>query len=84
MMHEFRPYLDSFVIVFIDNILLYSQSQGQHAQHLRIVLHILRDLKKKLLVHSTLLLINENKNTKYHMWASNTDVTMKAKTYPIR
>ena len=38
-----RPYLDFFVIVFIDDILVYSWSRGEHAQHLRYVLQTLRD-----------------------------------------
>ncbi|XP_015168118.1 RNA-directed DNA polymerase homolog [Solanum tuberosum] len=38
MTHLFRPYLDSFIIVFIDDILVYSQSREEHAHHLRIVL----------------------------------------------
>ena len=39
----FKPFLDHFVIVFIDDILVYSKSQGEHEQHLRIVLQTLRD-----------------------------------------
>ena len=38
----FRPYLDSFAIVFIDDILVYSRSRDEHEQHLRIVLQTLR------------------------------------------
>ena len=34
----FRPYLDQFVIVFIDDILIYLGSGEEHAEHLRIVL----------------------------------------------
>jgi hypothetical protein len=41
----FHEYLDSFVIVFIDDILVYSKSQEEHEEHLRIVLQILRDRK---------------------------------------
>ena len=33
----FGPYLDKFVIVFIDDILVYSSSKEEHAEHLRIV-----------------------------------------------
>ena len=34
----FRPYLDSFVIVFIDDILVYSKTEDDHVRHLRVVL----------------------------------------------
>ena len=39
----FQPYLDQFVIIFIDDILIYSKNPQEHAQHLRIVLDILRE-----------------------------------------
>ncbi|KAK5830740.1 hypothetical protein PVK06_014535 [Gossypium arboreum] len=39
----FRPYLDRFVVVFIDDILVYSRDEEEHAEHLRIVLQILRE-----------------------------------------
>jgi len=39
----FRQYLDSFMIVFIDDILIYSRSEGEHMDHLRIVLQVLKD-----------------------------------------
>ena len=39
----FQTYLDQFVIVFIDDILIYSQSEWEHENHLRIVLQLLRD-----------------------------------------
>jgi hypothetical protein len=34
----FMPELDKFVIVFIDDILVYSENEEDHAKHLRIVL----------------------------------------------
>ncbi|KAI3815717.1 hypothetical protein L1987_15396 [Smallanthus sonchifolius] len=37
-----KPFLDKFVIVFIDDILIYSQSKEEHAKHLRIILETLR------------------------------------------
>ncbi|XP_019242805.1 PREDICTED: uncharacterized protein LOC109222982, partial [Nicotiana attenuata] len=43
MNRVFRPYLDMFVIVFIDDILVYSRNQEEHEQHLRVVLQTLRD-----------------------------------------
>ena len=43
MNRVFSPYLDKFVIVFIDDILVYSGSQEEHAEHLREVLQILRE-----------------------------------------
>ena len=39
----FQPYLDQFVVVFVDDILIYSQSEVEHEDHLRIVLQLLRD-----------------------------------------
>ncbi|KAG8491589.1 hypothetical protein CXB51_014771 [Gossypium anomalum] len=39
----FRPYLDKFVVVFIDDILIYSHDETEHAEHLRTVLQLLRD-----------------------------------------
>ena len=38
MNRVFHPYLDKFVIVFIDDILVYSPSREKHKEHLRIVL----------------------------------------------
>ena len=55
IMHRvFQPYLDQFVVVFVDDILIYSQSEGGrggggggggggHEDHLRVVLQLLRD-----------------------------------------
>ena len=34
----FMEYLDRFVVVFIDNILIYSKNESDHEQHLRLVL----------------------------------------------
>jgi hypothetical protein len=39
----FMPYLDKFVIVFIDDILIYSKNKEDHAKHLRIALQVLRE-----------------------------------------
>ncbi|GKE94775.1 putative reverse transcriptase domain-containing protein, partial [Tanacetum coccineum] len=41
----FHEYLDKFVIVFIDDILVYSKSEEEHERHLRIVLEMLRQKK---------------------------------------
>ena len=44
LMHRvFQPYADQFVVVFIDDILIYSKSEEEHEDHLRIVLQVLRD-----------------------------------------
>jgi hypothetical protein len=39
----FMEYLDRFVVVFIDDILIYSRSESDHEEHLRLVLQKLRD-----------------------------------------
>ncbi|GKD05615.1 putative reverse transcriptase domain-containing protein, partial [Tanacetum coccineum] len=43
-----RPYLYKFVIMFIDDILIYSKIQEEHADHLRLVLELLK--KEKLFI----------------------------------
>lgn len=41
----FQPYLNFFVIVFIDDFLVYSKSEAYHVQHLRVFLQRLSDEK---------------------------------------
>ena len=42
MNRVFRPYVDQFVVVFIDDILVYSKDRKYHDTHLRVVLETLR------------------------------------------
>ncbi|GKD98454.1 putative reverse transcriptase domain-containing protein [Tanacetum coccineum] len=37
-----KPYLDKFVIVFIDDILVYSKDEEEHGKHLKIILELLK------------------------------------------
>lgn len=43
MNRVFRHHLDMFVVVFIDEILIYSRSENENMNHLRIVLRVLKD-----------------------------------------
>ena len=43
MNNVLNKYLDKFVLVFIDDILVYSKSEEEHKQHLRIVLQTLKE-----------------------------------------
>ncbi|GJS45875.1 putative reverse transcriptase domain-containing protein [Tanacetum coccineum] len=44
-----KPYLDKFVIVFIDDILIYSNDKKEHEEHLKAILELLK--KEKLCIH---------------------------------
>ena len=41
MNRVFRPYLDKFVVVFIDDVLIYSHDEVSHEENLRIILETL-------------------------------------------
>ena len=43
MNRVFRNYLDSFVIIFIGDILVYSKSEGDHMNYLTVVLQVLKE-----------------------------------------
>ncbi|GJZ90009.1 putative reverse transcriptase domain-containing protein, partial [Tanacetum coccineum] len=49
MNHVCKPYLDKFVIVFIDDILVYSKDEEEHEKHLKIILELLK--KERFGVH---------------------------------
>ncbi|GJZ77550.1 putative reverse transcriptase domain-containing protein [Tanacetum coccineum] len=46
MNRVYKPYLNKFIILFIDDILIYSRNKEEHANHLRIILELLK--KEKL------------------------------------
>ena len=43
MQDIFRPFLDDFVLVFFDDILVYSKSEEEHEEHVKKVLQLLRE-----------------------------------------
>ena len=45
MNNVFMVYLDKFVVVFIDDIMVYSKNEEEHKEHLRLVLEKLREHK---------------------------------------
>ena len=42
MNRVFSPFIDKFVVIFIEDILIYSKNEEEHAKYLRIVLRTLR------------------------------------------
>nr|GEW09096.1 putative reverse transcriptase domain-containing protein [Tanacetum cinerariifolium] len=58
-----KPYLDKFVIVFIDDILIYSKDEKEHEEHLKAILELLKE--EKLGIHVDLAKIQSIKD-----WAS--------------
>nr|GEX59569.1 putative reverse transcriptase domain-containing protein [Tanacetum cinerariifolium] len=45
MNRVYKPYLDKFVIVFIDDIMIYSKNKEEHGEHLKTILNLLRSKK---------------------------------------
>ena len=43
MNRVFKQYLDLFVIIFIDDILIYTRSEEEYASHLRVIMQTLKD-----------------------------------------
>nr|GFA04882.1 hypothetical protein [Tanacetum cinerariifolium] len=42
MNHVYKPYLDKFMIIFIDDILIYSKDEKEHEEHLKAILELLK------------------------------------------
>jgi hypothetical protein len=57
----FHKYLDKFVVVFIDDILIYSKSEEDHVEHLRIVLSVLKE--KQLFAKLSIITCQTKKTT---------------------
>ncbi len=45
MNRVFKEYLDKSVIMFIDNILIYSRNKEEHVEHLRVALRTLKEYR---------------------------------------
>ena len=43
MSNVLNKFLDIFVLIFIDDILIYSKNKEEHEEHIKLVLHILRE-----------------------------------------
>nr|GEZ14417.1 putative reverse transcriptase domain-containing protein [Tanacetum cinerariifolium] len=63
-----KPYLDKFMIVFIDEILIYSKNKEEHGEHLKTILKLLKD--EKFGIHVDLAKIKAIKS-----WATSTTPT---------
>nr|GEW03702.1 hypothetical protein [Tanacetum cinerariifolium] len=72
-----KPYLDKFVIVFIDNILIYSKNKQEHEEHLKLILELLKKEEFQG-IHVDLAKIESVKD-----WASPKSPTEKLCSAPI-
>nr|GFC18498.1 reverse transcriptase domain-containing protein [Tanacetum cinerariifolium] len=64
-----KPYLDKFVIVFIDNILIYSKDEKEREEHLRKILELLK--KEELQRRWLELLSDYDCEIRYHLGKAN-------------
>jgi hypothetical protein len=69
----FRPYLDKFVVVFIDNILIHSKTAEEHEEHLRSVLRIFQFLCH--VINKDGICVDPNKVEAVLQWERLTNVT---------
>ncbi|XP_068323318.1 uncharacterized protein [Pyrus communis] len=63
----FRPYLDRFMIVFIDDILIYSKSNAEHMKHLRSLKHVFTQKELNLRRKWMKLISDYNCTIEYHL-----------------
>ncbi|GJU99196.1 putative reverse transcriptase domain-containing protein [Tanacetum coccineum] len=63
-----KPYLDKFVIVFIDNILIYSKNKQEHEEHLKLILELLK--KEELYAKFPSIHVDPAKIESVKDWAS--------------
>nr|GEX44710.1 retrotransposon protein, putative, Ty3-gypsy subclass [Tanacetum cinerariifolium] len=61
-----KPYLDKFLIVFIDDILIYSTSKEDHEVHLKLVLELLKKERGKVIAYASRQLRIHEKNYTTH------------------
>ncbi|CAI7914675.1 unnamed protein product [Closterium sp. NIES-54] len=69
MNHILRPLLDKCVVVYLDDILIYSKNMKEHVEHLRKVFEILRENKRKVFE-----ILRENK---FYVKLSKSDFALK-------
>ncbi|GJV58527.1 putative reverse transcriptase domain-containing protein [Tanacetum coccineum] len=62
-----KPYLDKFVIVFIDDILIYSRDEKEHKEHLKTILELLKKEELGIHVDPTMIEAGEEQETAFQL-----------------
>ena len=73
----FQPYLDRFVVVFVDDILIYSKFEEDHERHLRVVLQTLREHQLYAKFSKCEFWLSEVRFLGHMLWALSVSVDLK-------
>ena len=79
-----REYLDKFISIYIDNILVYSRTLKEHVKHVRTVLHALKDYNLRLKPGKCEFYKERIKFVRYFISAAGLEIDLKVITGKVK